>query len=151
LSAVRVVRPPVLAGRNFAPNVRWTIFDQMKGRKRKEAKPDDAGPARKKRRAQADDAGGDGAEGDDGVKEREAEEWVSEMTVAVTGIPEPTTLLGMRNVTRGALVRFAAIAPIGPAAESIKRIRSYPAIWRRSVCPPSHAFHSLTQFDDTGC
>ena len=99
----------------------------------------DASPAptskRKKKRSKADlpaGASGDEAEDDESKAgdETDAERFVREMTVSVTGVPEATTLIGVRNVTRGALVRFSGQV-YGPMAKRIKLIRKFPTLWQR--------------------
>ena len=60
----------------------------------------------------------------------EAERLVKAMTVEITGIPEPTTLLGIRNVTQGALVRFSGKA-FGPVSKQLATIRPFEDLWQR--------------------
>jgi hypothetical protein len=86
----------------------------------------------KRRRAHAPGTAQDEDEGGAG-DEKEADQLVTEMPVSLTGVPEPTTLLGVRNVTRGALVYFAASKPIGPMSRIIRKIRPFPHLWTRFV------------------
>jgi hypothetical protein len=103
--------------------------------------------------SRADDGGGgdakdrtsEGTEDEDGdTKENEtkarslAEELVvgsNGMTVAVTGVPTPTTLIGIRNVTAGALVQFSTQSAhravvFGPIAKRVRLIQRFPDLWQ---------------------
>jgi pyruvate/2-oxoglutarate dehydrogenase complex dihydrolipoamide acyltransferase (E2) component len=78
-------------------------------------------------------------EGDNAASEASANRLVSEMTVAITGVPQSTTLIGVRNVTRGTLVRYAPARPIGPPRSNLSIVRRFPELWQRSrLSFPSH-------------